>query len=191
MGRYNNLPGFFEIKNEASFAYRFDWLPLESMDFIQSSKCFTHFNEKQFPKGNYKINIDHIIKQILFSYYWFPCNEKFGISIALHSPNIVPPRDSFYKTKQNTLRNIYFSKVEEKRLLHYDNCRVYNMSNYDFETRSDCLDKCFLNSVEPKCHELVTIKRPYTLFKNQLSNNTNRIDTIRCQDSTSYTHCNC
>ena len=189
-GRYNNLPGFNKTKYQAIFKYRFILKPIESVDIPQSFKCFTYFNEKRFSRRNYKINLEEINILVKFSYHWFPYNKDCGISAAIHSPKIVPPRDTFYRVKQSTIHKFYFSKIEEKRLLNYDKCRVYNISYDDFETRSDCLEKCFINSIDLRCHNSFIIKRPYLLFRNQLSNNRDRNKTniLECQNSIYYTY---
>ena len=106
LGRSNKIPGFFEFKYQAKNMYRFNSEPIGSMylDPINSTKCFTYFNEKQVPITIYKIDIDEIKIQVFFAYQWFPYEQNYGISVALHSPNMIPPRDSFFKIEQNTIQ---------------------------------------------------------------------------------------
>ena len=160
--------------------------PIESMKESPELKCFTYFHEKQLPKANYHVKIDDIKIFAEFPYQWFPYDLEFEIWIAIHSPNVMPPLDTFFKFKQAVDEKLFFSKVEEKRLINYDNCRVYNISENDFETRIDCLDNCFFNSIKSQCHGHFTGKIPFPLFRNQYPSYKKDILSRECMDLISY-----
>ena len=79
----------------------------------------------------------------------------------------------------------FFSKVEEKRLINYDNCREYNKSLNEFKTRIDCLEDCIFKSTERFCHDLMRRSSPYLLFRDQLSNLTLEEDR-ECKENKTY-----
>ena len=117
--------------------------PIESIDIKRKFKCFTFFDETQILFSKNQVNLEKIKIDIYFPQSWFPYDNNTGISIAIHSPNIIPNRDSFYKLEQSAGYIIYYSKMENIRLSNYDNCIDRGDIKNDTYTRKFCLDKCF------------------------------------------------
>ena len=145
--------------------------PIESVDFLKNKKCFTFFDETQISFSKNRVNLVKIEIKVEFPIPWFPYDSKIGISIAVHSPNVLPSRDRFYQLNQGTIYNIFYSKIEVIRLHKYDNCIDRgDIKNYN-DTRNYCLDKCFINLIQSsKCYEEILLKRPHSLRRNQLPN---------------------
>ena len=155
------------INHEGYFTHNYQSPPLESLDIKRNSKCYTHFFEKE---ASY-LNMSIIGISFYLGYHstWFPYDESNSISLAIHPPHVKPKSNSFKNILQNTKNIALFSKVEEKRLIYYDNCREYNKSQNDFQTENDCLFDCILKSVPSKCYYLLKRNIPSILFRKQIS----------------------
>ena len=49
--------------------------------------------------------------------------------------------------------------------MNYDNCREYNKSHNDYETRIDCLEECIFKLNDRNCHDEMRRNSPYLLFR--------------------------
>ena len=171
-GYRGNISGFYYQDNKASDLPRTSGLnlkPIESIDLYRNSKCFTFFDETQIPFTKNILNLKSIQIRVEFPKTWFPFDKDIGISLAIHSPNIIPGRHSFDKLTQNSNYNNYFSKIEDIRLENYDNCinrgDILNESN----TRNYCLDKCFESYIGYECIAIYNLlNKKQSLRRNQL-----------------------
>ena len=159
-------------------------IPIESINLKRGSKCYTYFYENEITYFNKSDNIVSLEIIWYFYYTWFPFEEKNGISLAIHPQNIKPAQNLFLDIEQHKSK-VFFSKVEEKRLKYYDNCREYNKMNNNFKTRIDCLEDCIFKSIERFCHDRIRRSSPYLLFRDQLSNLTIDEDA-KCQKEKTY-----
>ena len=159
-------------KGKSSLAdnyYVFPLKPIESIDIIKMLKCFTFFDETQITFSKNQVNLEEIKIRVNFPQSWFPYDRNIGILIAIHSPNVIPNRNSFYQIAQETIFTFTYSKMENIRLENYDNCIDRgDIENYNL-TRHHCLDKCFLKIIRPDCFGSITYHRPHPLRKEQLS----------------------
>ena len=167
------------------YLYFIKSIPIESINLRSASKCFTYFYEKEITYFNKTLNIVALEIKWDFYYTWFPFDERNGISFAIHPQNNKPTKQSFHNIEQNTRSNVYFSKVEEKRLMYYDNCREYNKMNNNFKTRIDCLEDCIFKSTSRFCHDRMRRSSEFLLFRNQLSNLTIYEDR-KCKKKKTY-----
>ena len=145
-------------------------IPIESIDLKVGTKCFTYFYEKEVTYFDKSINIVGLTITWNFNYTWFPFDEANRISFAIHSRNVKPAQNIFHNFEQTTTNMVMFSKVEEKRLTNYDNCRDYNKSHNDYESRIDCFEDCIFKINHRNCHDHIRTNSPYFLFRHQLSN---------------------
>ena len=160
-------------------------LPIESIDLRRASKCFTYFYEKEITYLNKTINIVGIRIEWYFHYTWFPFSEFNTISFAIHPQNVKPAQNIYRKFEQTSHNMVIFSKVEEKRLTYYDNCREYNKSHNDFNSRIDCLEDCFFKVNSHSYHDQMRSNSQYFLFRHQLSNST-YMENRECQREKTY-----
>ena len=159
--------------------------PIESLDIKRNAKCFTFFYKSESTYLNNVKNIFEIYLEWEFHYTWFPFNEYNMMSFAIHPPNVKPAQISFHKIDRNTFNLAIFSKVEEKRLMYYDDCREYNKSDNDFETRLGCLENCLLKLTSYFCHDNLRRNSRYLLFRDQLSNLTLN-ENINCEENRTF-----
>ena len=144
--------------------------PIESLDIKRNSKCFTFFYKPELTYLNDLDNIFEVLLTLEYFHTWFPVNPFNTMSFAIHSPNVKPEPNTFQKMDINSDNLAMFSKVEEKRLFNYDNCREYNQSVTDFETRFKCLQNCLFELTIFSCHDYLRRKSPYLHFRDELSN---------------------
>ena len=152
-GNNNGIPGFYNLKlSEKSKSLL---KPIESVDFKKSLKCFTFFDEIQIKRSKNILNLESIEILVDFSKNWFPYDSKIGISIAIHSPNVIPDRESFYNLEQgiNIRHYIHYSKLEDYRLENYDNCIDRGDIDSYNHTRLYCLDECLERYIKLFCFE--------------------------------------
>ena len=160
----------------------FTFKPIESIDLFNRFKCLTFFDEKQIPVSKNKVNLRDIEFHVYFSKSWFPFDSTIGISIAIHSPNVIPGRDSFVNLLgKGSLYNIFYSKLEDIRLNNYDNCIDRGDIENDNDTRTYCLDKCFMDSLSSECFALFARNRQHSLRRYQLPSSLNN-----CYNLTNY-----
>ena len=159
--------------------------PIESLDLKRKSKCFTYFYAKQITYYNIKINIIGLIISWTFNFKWFPFSADNRISLAIHSQNMKPTHNIFHILAQASTNMVMFSRVEEKRLIYYDDCREYNKSHNDFQSRIDCLEDCKFKLNNRSCHNEIIRNSLYILFRHQLSNLTRKED-LKCLMEKTY-----
>ena len=164
-GDNGGIPGFFKYREDTS---KFTMKPIESIDAFKKFKCFTFFDEKQIQFSKNLVDLENLVIAVKFAPSWFPFNSKIGILMAIHSPKTIPDRSIFNTLEQNSVYNIYHSKLEDIRLNNYDNCidRGDN-ENYNF-TRNYCIDKCYINSINPECLQKFTLSRQHLVRSDQL-----------------------
>ena len=181
-GDKNLLPDFKQYESEHG---ELKLKPIESIDIRRKLKCFTFFDETQIPFSKNHVSLVSIQIMVHFPRSWFPYDNNTGISIAIHSPNDIPIRDSFYKLKQNTINNIYYSKMGNIRLSNYDNCiERGDIKNYN-DSKNYCLYKCLVENIKPECLGKFKSRRQHPLRRDQLSSS-NKSNTTNCQNYLSY-----
>ena len=158
------------VDGDGNYKIKINPMPIESIYLKRGSKCFTYFYGKEISFLNKPINIVGILISWYFHYSWFPFSEANRVSFAIHQPNVKPGQKVFHNLEQNTNNMVRFSKVEEKRLMYYDNCREYNKSRNDFQTRIYCLEHCIFKSNMGLCQDELLRKSPYLLFRDQITN---------------------
>ena len=158
--------------------------PIESVDLYKKFKCFTFFDEKQIQLSKNKVSLEYIRIIVEFPKTWFPFDSKNGISIAVHSPNVIPERDSFIVLEpQDAIFNIYYSKVEDFRLENYENCVDRGDIVHDHDTRQYCLLECMTNKINSDCFKGFFSIRTHLLRKDQLPRS-NSGNSKHCSNST-------
>ena len=182
-GNNNGIPGFYNLKlSEKSKSLL---KPIESVDFKKSLKCFTFFDEIQIPFSANKNTVDFISIVVKFLRSWFPFDPKTSISLAIHSPKIIPEGDLFFKFEHNSIYRIYISKLDEIRIKNYDYCINRGDKMKYEETRNYCLDKCFKENISSECFEKFTMSRPHLLRKYQFLG-WNKTNSRKCHDLKTY-----
>ena len=182
------IDGFLEFKDEFANASVFVWKLIESIyiyEELELLKCFTFFDEIQIPLSKNKLNVDYIFIAVKFLESWFPFDPKAGISVAIHSPKVIPERDLFVNLEQNTKYRIYLSKLDDIRLSNYDNCLDRHDTRYYEDTRNYCLDKCFNETISSDCFEKFTMSRPTSLRRYQFLG-WNKTNARKCENLATY-----
>ena len=159
--------------------------PIETFDFFKNSKCFTFFDETQIGFSKNQVDVEKINFRIDFPKTWFPFDKSIGISVAIHSPNVIPNCDRFYKLEQGKEYDILYSKMEDIRLHYYDSCIDRGDIEYDDDTRNYCLDKCFMDYFyvnNPECFREFIFRQAHSLRRNQLPRSNTRF-THLCNNS--------
>ena len=148
----------------------FNSTPIESMHLLNKIKCFTFFNSIHCPFTRENVNFNKIKITVNFPYNWFPYVSETTISIAIHSPLVVPNQDAFDDIKQATRNNIYYSKIEAIQLKDYDNCQLYDRSdgNGTFKLRRQCLSSCMQKLIKPECQNELVLMRKRILQREEL-----------------------
>ena len=179
------IPGLPYYFDPISDRYVLTLKPIETFDFFKNSKCFTFFDETLIPFSKNQVDLEKINFRIDFPKTSFPFDKSIGISVAIHSHNVIANRDRFYKLEQGKEYDILYSKIEDIRLHNYDNCIDRDDIEYDDDTRNYCLDKCYIdyfNVNNPDCYREFIFNQAHSLRRNQLPRSNTRF-THLCNNS--------
>ena len=161
--------------------------PIESLDPLNSRKCFTFFSSLQLAWRDFKLGLKEINISVRHNRLWFPTmgqkvsteelpSPSMGVQmpmrqtqyktyLAIHSPNSLPEfnEDSeFIEVESDRQYFIRYSKLSIERLnSRYDtNCQEYDLDHKygNYSMMSDCISSCHQRLLTEYC--------PGNLFKN-------------------------
>ena len=113
--------------------------PIESLFFSPRHKCFTFFNHEQ---DSFKLIIKKINIVIYSAWQAIPYSNINMVYLAIHSPNIMPNKDSFIPMNLSLRLDLVYTKFQYYQLPSYSGC-IHYMGNFDtFKTQSDCIFDC-------------------------------------------------
>ena len=116
--------------------------PIESLFFLPRHKCFTFFSQLELSSKRLKLIIKKIYIVIYTPWQAIPYSNLTTVYLAIHSPNIMPNRDSFITMNLSSRIDLVYTKFEYDQLPSFSGCNRYLETNNPYKTQSDCIFNC-------------------------------------------------